>query len=409
MRTRIAILLCLSLLFAACGNDDGGDGAASGGEADQAQDGGSSDDDNGSGSDLPEVLRIGVPLDTSGAAGIAGVGTSERDGVRLAAQEINETDFLEGTEIELIEIDTRAESQEAVSAALDLVSDDVDAVVGFTLTPSFLAAGSILQDAGIPTMAVGLSAPGVIEVGDYIFRMYPDMSAIIPPGDVTFLESMGDVETAAVIYQADAEAAVNIAEQRIAAVEDMGIEIVSTQTFSGSDTDVRAQITNILNAEPDVVLATPLPGMMSTVYIQFGEMGLDIPVIAAPDVSDDILERAGEEMQCYVYTSAWNSRSEAGNNPHFIEYWDEHGADRSATVFEAVGYASLWAMAEGFKAAGTNDGEAVRDALTTLESIQSPVGEIGFVESRAASVEGTQLQIRDGQLEVWDPDEPCER
>lgn len=405
MRKRIAILLCLSFLLVACGDDDGGNGTVNGGDNGENGSGGNGGDASG----LPDVIRVGVPLDTSGAAGIAGVGTSERDGVRLAAQEINETGFLGDTRIELIEIDTRAESQQAVSAALDLVSDEVDAVVGFTLTPSFLAAGSILQDNGIPTMAVGLSAPGVIEVGDYIFRMYPDMSSVIPPGDVRFIEAIGDVETAAVIFQADAEAAVNINEQRVAAIEDMGVEIVARETFSGDDTDVRAQITNIINARPDVVLATPLPGMMSTVYIQFEEMGLDVPVIAAPDVSDDILDRAGEAMQCYVYTSAWNSRSEAGNNPHFVEYWEENGADRTPTVFEAAGYASLWAIAEGFKAADSTDGAAVRDAMTTLSAIQSPFGEIGFNESRAASVEGTPLQIRDMELVVWDPEEPCER
>ncbi|MDA0637732.1 ABC transporter substrate-binding protein [Nonomuraea sp. MCN248] len=384
-KSKLGIILCTALLAAACGSGGGESG-------DSAQVGG-----------LPATIKVGVPLDLSGAAGIAGVGTSERDGVRLAAKEINDTAFLGGSKIELVEIDTKADKQEAVQAVLRLAADQVDAVVGFTLTPSFLAAGPQLQQNGIPTMAVGLSAAGVTEVGDYMFRLYPDMANVMPPADKEFAETFTGLKTAAYLYQSDSEAAKIVIGKRKEVLEGMGISTVGEETFVGTDTDVRAQLTKLKQANPDVLVTMPLPGMMSTIYLQLDEIGYDGPVFMAPDVSDATMEQAGKAMQCFVYVTAWNGQSTEGNNPHFLDYWQQHGEKRSATVFEAAGYASLWSMAHAFKAAGSTDKKAVRDALAGLRDIDSPFGKIGFTENRAASIKGTKLQIVDSKIQLFDP------
>ncbi|MEV4380972.1 ABC transporter substrate-binding protein [Streptosporangium sp. NPDC049644] len=377
------VVLGVALLATACGSggDEGG-GAQSGG--------------------LPATVKIGVPLDVSGAAGIAGVGTSERDGVRLAAKEINDTGFLGGSKIELVEIDTKADKQEAVQAVLKLASDQVDAVVGFTLTPSFLAAGPQLQQNGIPTMAVGLSSGGVTEVGDYMFRLYPDMANVMPQADKEFATAFSGLKSAAYLYQSDSEAAKNVIGKRQQALEGAGIQTLGVETFVGTDTDVRAQLTKLKQLNPDVLVTMPLPGMMSTIYLQLDEIGFDKPVFMAPDVSDATMEQSGKAMQCFVYVTAWNGQSSEGNNTHFLDYWRQNGAQRSATVFEAAGYASLWSMAHAFKNAGSNDKKAVRDALAALNGVDTPFGKIGFTQNRAADVKGTKLQIVDSKITLFD-------
>jgi branched-chain amino acid transport system substrate-binding protein len=384
-KSKLGIVLCAALLAAACGS-----GGADGGDTAQA-------------TGLPATIKVGVPLDLSGAAGIAGVGTSERDGVRLAAKEINDTGFLGESKIELVEIDTKADKQEAVQAVLKLAAEQVDAVVGFTLTPSFLAAAPQLQQNGIPTMAVGLSSAGVTEVGDYMFRLYPDMANVMPPADKEFAETFTGLKTAAYLYQSDSEAAKIVIGKRRETLEGMGITTVGEETFVGTDTDVRAQLTKLKQANPDVLVTMPLPGMMSTIYLQLDEVGHEGPVFMAPDVSDATMEQAGKAMQCFVYVTAWNGQSTDGNNPHFLDYWQQHGEKRSATVFEAAGYASLWSMAHAFKAAGSTDKKAVRDALAGLQDIDSPFGKIGFTDNRAASIKGTKLQIVDSKITLFDP------
>lgn len=420
-KSALAVAIVASLIAAACGGDDDAapvTTAAPATTSDTPDTPDTSDtaattspeapDSPSDELDLPAEIIIGVPFDTSGSAAVAAVGTDENDGVRLAAKEINESGYLGDSQIVLREVDTQAEQQRAIEAVLRFVDEEVHGVVGFTLTPSFLASAPELQDAGIPTIAVGLSAAGVTEIGDYMFRVYPNMQFVIPPGDIEFAEAFGGTRVA-YMYQSDAEAASLIHAARKAALEEAGYETVSEQTFTNNDIDVRAQLTAIQGSDPDIVVVTPLPGLMTIVYLQAAEVGIDVPIIASPDVNDSILEQAGPEMECLVYTTVWNPASDQGNNPHFLEYFAEHGPDVSPTVFHAVGYASMWSFAEGIRAANGVDGAAIRDALVSLDAIDTPVGTINFQNDRAAAITGVRVQVRDSALTVWSPDEPCER
>lgn len=403
----VAAVLAAALFVAACGGDDGAS-TTTAAPSTEAPGSTAPGDDGPPASDLPAEIIVGVPLDTSGSAAVAAVGTDENDGVKLAAQEINESGFLGDSRIVLREADTQADQQRAIESVLRFVNDGVHGVVGFTLTPSFLAAAPELQDAGIPTVAVGLSAAGVTEIGDYMFRVYPNMQFVIPPGDLEFVEAFG-AETVAFLYQSDAESAALIHNARKAALEDAGYEVVAEQTFTSNDIDVRAQLTAIDGANPDVLIVTPLPGLMTTVYLQAAEVGIEAHIIGSPDVNAAILEQAGPEMECLVYTTVWNPQSDQGNNPHFLEYFAANGPSTSPTVFHAVGYASLWAFAEAVKAAGSVDGAAIRDALAGLDAIDTPVGTVNFKENRAAAITGARVQVRDSALTIWNPDEACER
>jgi branched-chain amino acid transport system substrate-binding protein len=214
--------LALAVGAVACGGDDSGSG---GGE------------DSGG---LSGNIKVGVPLDTSGSAAIAGVGNQEKAGVELAAEEVNNSGFLGDAKLELVMRDTKADKQEAVKTVRELIQrDKVNAIVGFTLTPSFLASGPVAQQQEIPTMTVGLSADGVTEVGDYIFRIYPSLSRLFSKSDPEFLKAIG-AKTAAFLYGNDTETTVGQFKARQEIVKQLGIKSVEVQTVTAQATDVRA-------------------------------------------------------------------------------------------------------------------------------------------------------------------------
>lgn len=369
---------------------------------------GTAADSASGGGPLPAEVTIGVPFDTSGAAAVASVGTDQNEGVKLAVKEINDSGFLGSTKIKTQEVDTKGDKQEAVQAVLQLISARVPAVLGFTLTPSFLAAAPQLQSAKIPTVAVGLSASGVTEVGDYMFRVYPNMANVIPKGDVEFARAYG-ARRIAFMVQSDAAAAVEIHEGREKALRDAGFEIVQEQTFASNDTDVRAQLTAIKDANPDLVVTTPLPGLMSIVYLQAAEVGLRAQILASPDVNDAILSQAGRAMQCVAYTTAWNPKATGGNNAAFLEAWSRNGVNKTANVFHAAGYTSMWTLARGLKAANSTNGAALRDALANLPVSPTPFGDLAFDQNRAMAITGTKVQVRDSKLELWQDATSCRR
>src|SRR5258707_750805 len=98
-----------------------------------------------------DPIKIGV----SGpfTAGSAPMGTSMRDGVKLAVAEINAKGGVLGRQIELIERDDEAKNERGVQVSQELINKEkVVATVGFINTGVALAAQRFYQEAKIPVM-----------------------------------------------------------------------------------------------------------------------------------------------------------------------------------------------------------------------------------------------------------------
>jgi branched-chain amino acid transport system substrate-binding protein len=384
--------VAVSVGLAACGSDDQG---ASG----------------GSGEGLSGTVKLGVPLDTSGSAAIAGVGNQELAGVELAADEINRSKFLGGAKLELVKADTKADKQQAVKTVRELIQrDKVHGIVGFTLTPSFMAAGPIAQQQKVPTMAVGLSADGVTEVGDYIYRIYPSLSRLFAKSDPQFLKAIG-AKTAAFLYGNDTETTVGQFKARQKIIKDLGIKSVEVQTVTAQDTDVRAQLTQIKNAKPDVFFLNVNSGQQPGILVQARELGLlpQTPLIGDVGFGGEaVREQAGEALQCAMFATTYTPDSDEGRNPEFVKLYQQQYEGKTADDFGAWGYDATWAMARAIKQAGSTEPEAVRDALSGLQ-VSGALGEYSWGDDRQPTQEGVMLQVVDGELQRWTPDSKCER
>lgn len=351
------------------------------------------------------VVRIGVPLDMSGSAAIADIGGSELAGMELALSEIEEQGFLGDTTVELVSVDTKADKQEAVAAVLKLVEQDqVDAIVGFTLTPSFMAAAPRAVEAGLPIIALGLAAPGVTSLGDTVFRIIPSVTGLYAASDPVMAEALG-AETAAYLYVNDSETTVAIHEARVAALEAAGVETVETQAFTTADTNFRAQLTEVQNADPDVIVLTTFPGQIAGVFLQAEELGIETPVISSDGSNRaEVLDQAGAAMQCTTFNTVWSPVNETGRNPDFVAAMGE-----DADLYAAAGYDAMWAYATALAAAGSPDSAAVVAALNDLTDFQGALGVYDFDDERNPSITGTDLQIQDGAAVLWTPETECTR
>jgi branched-chain amino acid transport system substrate-binding protein len=383
------VCLALALGVAACGG--GSKGSASTG--------------GGSGGGLSGTIKIGAPLDTSGSAGIAVVGTDEQKGEQFAVDEINSSGFLGNAKLDLKVVDTKAAKETAVQTVIDMTrTDKVDAIVGFTLSPSFLAAGPQAQQAKVPTIAVGLSGTGVTEVGDYIFRVYPALVEFYKNEDPKIVKALG-AKTAAYFYSSDSS---NVAEQyqfRRKQLEGLGIKTVAAQGIATDAIDYQPQLTKIKNANPDVLVVDINGGQDPTFLAQLKQAGLKVPLMGdvgwgAPNVVSD------PTAQCAVFTTTWDVDSTAGKNPEFVKAYEaKHGAKPSQ--YAAWGYDGIWMLATAIKQAGTKDPQKVRDTLAGLKGISGALGDYDIGANRAPTQPGVTFQIRDGKLAPWSANTPC--
>jgi len=356
---------------------------------------------------MPETIRVGAPLDLSGIAAIAGIGTGEKRGMEVAAAEINESGFLGDSKIELEFADTKADKRDAAAAAIKLVQQDaVHAIVGFTLSPSFSAGAPAAARAETP-IVVPVFGTG-LEAGDgYAYGIYPNLPKMYPPHDVEIAESLG-ADTAAYLYDSDNPTATAITDARRDALEAAGVDTVTVQEVTSTTTDYRAQLTKIQQEDPDILVVSVLPGQYPAIFLQREELSIDVQVIASDGVATrDSLEQAGDSMECTVFTTAWSALSDEGRNPTFIESFQKAHPDLLPDSWAAAGYDALWFYAHAVKKAGTVEGTAVRDALAATSDFSGAFGNYGMNQDGQTTIEGTVLMIRDGAVESWSADKSC--
>ena len=98
-----------------------------------------------------DPIKIGVSGPYTG--GSSPMGASMRDGVRLAASEINAKGGILGRKIELIERDDQADNGRGVQVAQELINKEgVIADVGYINTGVSLASQRFFQEAKIPVI-----------------------------------------------------------------------------------------------------------------------------------------------------------------------------------------------------------------------------------------------------------------
>ena len=98
-----------------------------------------------------DPIKIGVAGPFTG--GSSSMGVSMRDGVRMAADEINKAGGVLGRKLELVERDDEAKNERGVQIAQELINKEkVIAAVGYINTGVALASQRFFQEAKIPVM-----------------------------------------------------------------------------------------------------------------------------------------------------------------------------------------------------------------------------------------------------------------
>src|SRR5699024_9786963 len=223
--TMFIMILSLSVL-AACGGNDKEDNAS----------------DEG-GSEGP--VKVGVISYLTGAG--AGYGEAITNGINLAYEEIEEAGEVD---IDLIIEDSAGEQEEALSAAQKLMSSDkVSALIGQTLSTEMNVVGPEADLNGVPTLGTSVTAEGIPQIGDYIFRNSIPETLAIPAAVEKAVEKF-DAKKVAIIYANDdvfTKAGYDVMKD---VTEEMGLEVTTTETFQLGQSDYKAQLTKIKNTEP---------------------------------------------------------------------------------------------------------------------------------------------------------------
>ena len=403
MRTRrlIGLLLTGALALSACGGNDtttdtGTTGAATSTGSSTPSASGTETQAAGGACQLDAPVKVGVVFSQTGGAAV--YGTSQANGVKLAAEQLNDAGG--GVTYELAVEDDASTPEDGIPAFEKLINqDDVSVIIGPTLSNTAFSTDPVAQENQVPVLGVSNTAEGITDMGDYVFRDSLTEGQVIPQ-TIEAAKNQYGLSKVAVLYGSDdafTESGYQVFKQ---ALEDQGIEIVTTQTFAKGDTDFSAQLTEAKNASPDALVLSSLAEEAALILSQARDLGIDVPAIGGNGLnSPSIIENAGDAAEDVIVGAAWNSAADTPNNQDFIAaFEDAYGS--SPDQFAAQAYAGMNIVAHAVEQACSADSTAIRDAMADLGTVETVLGEFQFTDNRDADHPAVVQVIKDGEFQI---------
>ncbi|WP_109474718.1 ABC transporter substrate-binding protein [Ornithinimicrobium cavernae] len=387
MRTNLFTLTAaagaLALALTACGSDDGGGSdAALVGE--------------GTGDDcvIEAEVPVGAALSLTGAA--ASYGESQQNGLKLAAEHLNEK---EGVTYALTVEDDQTDPKQGISLFETFAGDGTSVIIGPTLSNTAFQAQPIAQDEGVPVLAISNTAAGITEQGDYIFRDSLTEGQVIPQTVATSVETYG-LENVIVMYSNDDAFTESGYEVMASSLEEEGVTVLETLTFSKADTDFRALLTEAKNAEPDAIFVSGLIEAAIPLVTQARELGIEVPIIGGNGFNNpQLMTDAGEASEGVVVGAAWNSASDNPENAAFLEaYETEFGSQPDQ--FAAQAYTGMMLIDHAVREQCSAERDAIKAGLGNISEVPSVLGTISINENRDAEHPAVVQVVKDGKFTV---------
>ncbi|HHW37424.1 MAG TPA: ABC transporter substrate-binding protein [Bacillales bacterium] len=384
----LALTMMMAMFLAACG---GGNKATNGNDS-KEQTGGNTEKS----ADAIEA-KIGVIAWMTGSG--AGYGEAITNGINLALEEINAKGEVK---IDLVVEDSAGKQEQALSAAQKLInSDNVTGLIGPTLSTEMNVVGQEADLAGVPTMGTSTTAQGIPEIGDYIFRDSIPESLAIPAAMQKAIDKYG-VKKVAIMYGNDDVFTKSGFDTMKATAEEMGLEVLTIETFQKGQSDYNAQLTKIKSLNPDLILCSALYNEGAVIMGQARKMGLTVPFVGGNGFnSPEVIKIAGDASNGLIVATPWFGAKEDAKVQEFVKkYTDKYG--KEPDQFAAQAYEGLYLFAEAIKNAGEADRDAVRDALADIKGFEGILGTMSFDKVGDIVMDPTVLVIDGGQFKLFE-------
>jgi branched-chain amino acid transport system substrate-binding protein len=351
-----------------------------------------------------DTIKVGEFASLTGKE--ATYGQTMHKGMLFAIEEINAAGGVLGKKLELITEDNQSKPGESATIAKKFVSrDKVVAILGDLTSSRTLEAAPVAQNAKIPLISPGATAPEVTAKGNYIFRVcFVDsfQGAVMAKFGRQTLK-LNKVAVLSSVASAQSVALAKIFRERFT---ELGGTIALEQKYSEGDKDFRAQLTAMKAANVDGIYVPGFYTEAALICKQARDLGITVPLFGIDAwESSELLSIAGKAVEgCYFsthYSAESNDPRVAAFNERFRKRWNE-----GSNAISALGYDSAMVLADAIKRAGTTDAAKLRDALAATKNYRGTTGTITFDAQRNPTKSAVVLQVKNGQfvfVETVDP------
>lgn len=384
---RMALLVCLALMMSVVAGCGGGTSGEPAGDA------------------SGDVIKLGYLGAKTGA--VANYGIPAEKGMIMAIEEINAAGGVLGKQLEGIYEDNKGETTEITTITQRYITrDKVAALVGDPCTGLTIAAAKIAQDNEIVLFSGGATGNGVVEVGDYIFRNTL-LDAYAGPIVVDWMLNTKGWTDIAVITSMNNGYSTALTPVFVNAIKEKGGNIVIEESVNDGDIDFTAQVTNIKNADPDVIVFTGYYTEAALLLAEVQKKGLDLCLVGGDGLYGLELGKLGGSAveNKVMFYCGFSSDDPSPETAAFIEaYRDRWNEDPD--MFSAQFYDAVYILAHAMEAAQSADPKVFKDQLTTLKNYPGVSGATSIDPETREPIKGTvflQTPVQNAEaLEGWE-------
>jgi branched-chain amino acid transport system substrate-binding protein len=343
-------------------------------------------------------LKIAHIGPQTGPAAVYGLATYR--GAQIAADEITAAD--NGITIILLNEDDTHDAEKAVNAYNNVMEQGAQMIVGTTTTAPCIAVGAKAYEERVFMLTPSASSTDVTADKDNVYQLcFTDPNQGSASAAVINEKQLGT--KIAVIYNNADAYSTGIYQTFVQKAAELGLEIVSTTTFTDETTDFSVQVSDAKDKGADLVFLPIYYTPASQILIAAKAIEY-APVFFGVDGMDGILTMEGFDpalAEGVMLLTPFVADAKDDLTVNFVQKYQEQYGE-VPNQFAADAYDCVYAMVEAAKIAEVQNGEAAEDICDRMISAMQELQITGLTGAMTWSANGevdkvpTAMIIKDG-------------
>ena len=308
------------------------------------------------------TLVIGHIGPQTGAAAVYGLATYR--GAQIAADEITAAD--NGITVILLNEDDAHDAEKSITAYNTVMDNGAQMIVGTTTTAPCIAVGAKAFEERVFMLTPSASSTDVTADKDNVYQLcFTDPNQGSASAAVIKDRALGT--KIAVIYNNADAYSTGIYQTFIAKAEELGLEVVSTSTFTDETTDYSVQVAAAKEAGADLVFLPIYYQPASQILIAANTIGYE-PLFFGVDGMDGILTLEGFDASLaegVLLLTPFVADAKDDLTVNFVAKYQEI-YNEVPNQFAADSYDCVYTLVKAAQAAGVKTGDSAEDICDAM-------------------------------------------
>lgn len=339
-----------------------------------------------------DTIKIGFFAPVT-APSAAADGESALNSAKLAVKLVNENGGINGTPVELVDLDDGLDTTAAANIAEKFAGDNsIAAVVSGSYSGPTKVAAPIFQEAGKLMVSAYAVHPDVTGAGDLIFsQSFP--GAVQATGAAVVAAEQLKATKIAIIY-VDLDFGTTQVNAFKAKLEKdyPNVQVVYEQGVSIKDSDMTSLVTAAGASGADLIYSVNYYEQAAEVLRQVGMQGLNIPVLGTEGADSWMLLEIAQEYANGLYiTTNMNRDDQNEQTQAYIKNYREEFNKEPDMVGASV-YDAFQVLFEAMKNVGT-DTQAMKEFIANMKNFDTVTGTLLYYNAEGSAVKPIQVQL----------------